>query len=205
MRKSIPLSSHVFLVAILFILQSLPSSNALNVGKRVIKCTTLPNKPNTAILSPVYNIPTLTAFIGAQATLPSLGKCPVDVQYQVPWYIGDGGNGLCPIEYWNLSSLLPGLVLFGIALILRDYASNNRLFTSDSSLGMISMGRDDDANENDVKTLVNFSDIEEWSCSAVGLRIKCKTSSFDGDSDEVVYLPPFWNVKDVEALLNDRI
>ena len=85
MRKSIP-SSHVFLV-ILFILQSLPVTKALNVGKRVIKCTTLPNNPNTAILSPVYNIPTLTAFVGAQATLPSLGKCPVDIQYQVPWCI----------------------------------------------------------------------------------------------------------------------
>jgi len=184
----------------LFILQSLPVTKALSVGKRVIKCTTLPNNPNTAILSPVYNIPTLTAFIGAQATLPSLGKCPVDVQYQVPWYNGNAGNGLCPPGYWNLSSLLPGLVLFGIALILRNYACNNRLVVSDSSLGMISInGDDNDATENDVKTLVNFSDIEEWSCSAVGLRIKCKTNADD------VYLPPFWSVKDVEALLNDRI
>ena len=204
MRKSIPLSSHVFLVAILFILQSLQSSNALNVGKRVIKCTTLPNNPNTAILSPVYNIPTLTAFTGAQATLPSLGKCPIDVQYQVPWYIGDGGNGLCPPNYWNLISLLPGLVLFGIALMLRNYACNNRLVISDSSLGLISMGNgDNDISESSVKTLVNFSDVEDWSCSAVGLRIKCKALSSDGDSDDV-YLPPFWNVKDVEALLNDR-
>ena len=105
----------------------------------------------------------------------------------------------------NLSSLLPGLVLFGIALILRNYACNNRLVITDSSLGMISMSSDDnDVSESSVKTLVNFSDIEDWSCGAVGLRIKCKASSTDGDSDDV-YLPPFWNVKDVEALLNDRI
>jgi len=202
-RKSIPLSSHVSIyspIVVLFILQSLQPSNALNIGKRVIKCTTLPNNPNTAILSPVYNIPILTAFVGAQATLPSLGKCPIDVQYQVPWYIGDGGNGLCPPDYWNLGSLLPGLVLFGIALILRNYACNNRLIISDSSLGMISMSSDDnDVSESSVTTLVNFSDIEDWSCDAVGLRIKCKTNADD------VYLPPFWSVKDVEALLNDRI
>ena len=129
-----------------------------------------------------------------------MGKCPVDVQYQVPWYIGDGGNGLCPPDYWNLGSLLPGLVLFGIALILRSYACNNRLVISDSSLGMISMGSDDDVSDSNVKTLVNFSDIDEdWSCNAVGLRVKCKANGDD------VYLPPFWNVKDVEALLNDRI
>ena len=205
MRKTtIPLSSHVsifslIVILIMLLLQSLPSSNALNVGKRVIKCTTLPNNPNTAILSPVYNIPTLTAFIGAQAILPSLGKCPVDVQYQLPWYIGDGGNGLCPPNYWNLNSLLPGLVLFGIALILRNYACNNRLVISESSLGIVSMSSDNDVSESSVKTLVNFSDIEVWSCSAVGLRIKCKTNADD------VYLPPFWNVKDVEALLNDRV
>lgn len=135
--------------------------------------------------------------------MPSLGKCPVDVQYQVPWYIGDGGNGLCPPNYWNLGSLLPGLVLFGIALILRNYASNNRLVISESSLGMISMSSDDnDVSYSSVKTLVNFSDIEDWSCDAVGLRIKCKAN---GNSDDDVYLPPFWNVKDVEALFNDRI
>ena len=81
-------------------LGSLTPAAAFNVGRRRIKCTLLPDEPGAIALDPNLTVPAIVNFAGAQAALPSLAKCPSDVQFQFPWFVGTG-PGFCPVEYWS--------------------------------------------------------------------------------------------------------
>ena len=85
---------------------NVPSSvgvaNALvKIGRRKIQCTTPigGNENVDALMEPRGNIPGILGFVGAQAALPTLGKCPASVQWQAPWFSGNvqNGGGLCPV------------------------------------------------------------------------------------------------------------
>jgi len=81
-------------------LGSTPPAAAFNVGRRRIRCSPLPDELNALALDPNLAVPAVVAFAGAQAALPSLAKCPSDVQFQFPWFVGTG-PGFCPVGYWS--------------------------------------------------------------------------------------------------------
>ena len=172
-------------------------SAALNIGRRRISCTTLRN--TDAVLDPNYNLPNLAFFAGAQAVLPSLAKCPEELMYQAPWFEGSG-PGFCPVAYWSLPALVPGLVLFAAAAAMRRYASTNRLVVGTDSLGTAKV---EDGEVVDEAPLVDFRDVEDWSVGPAGLSVRRRDG--EGGASSSLFVPPFWNAKDVEALLEERI
>mmetsp|Transcript_20958 Transcript_20958/g.31617 ORF Transcript_20958/g.31617 Transcript_20958/m.31617 type:complete len:211 (+) Transcript_20958:31-663(+) len=182
---------------------------ALKVGKRRILCSTPigGGRENVdALMDPSLAIPVVTGFVGCQAALPSFGKCPNDYQFQVPWFKGDGGSGLCPPEFWNAGALAPGFVLIILGLALNAYSQSNRLLITDTSIGMISTHQDitsttttsSSSSSSLESSLTQFQDIEEWTMTPLGLVLKLKSSSYK-------FFPSFWDPKSVEALLSDRL
>lgn len=152
-----------------------------------------------ALMDPSLALPVSTGFVGCQAALPILGKCPTVNQFQVPWFKGEGGSGLCPPEFWNAAALAPGFVLVLVGLALNVYSQSNRLLITDTSIGMVSSNQDMTTLEDDSSsTLTRFQDIDEWTMTPVGLVLKLKSSSYS-------FFPSFWDVKSVEALLDDRL
>ena len=180
------------LLLLLGLVLLLSPSAALNVGRRRISCTALPG--GGAVLDPKFALPNLVFFAGGQAILPSFAKCPMDLMYQVPWFEGTG-PGFCPPGYWDPASLVPGLAIFAASYALRRYADGNRLVVGTGSLSVATVRDGDVADET---TLVDYRDVEGWSVGPTGLSVRRR----DGGS---VFVPPLWNVKDVEALLEERI
>ena len=83
--------------------------------------------------------------------------------------------------------MAPGVLLFGAALALRSYALQHRLVVTETAI------RIEDVH------LIDLKDIGVWSCGPLGLKMTSRTSG------ETVYVPPFFNAKDVEAILGERI
>ena len=182
-------------------------ANALvKIGRRKIQCTTPigGNENVDALMEPRGNIPGIIGFVGAQAALPTLGKCPASVQWQAPWFSGNvqNGGGLCPVEYWNLGAVLPGVLIIVGAATLYDYIKSNRLLITDTSLGTVPVTIDltTTGDSDAVADLVSFSDIENWYMTPVGLMLKTTKPN-----SNYKFFPLFWDQKSVEAVLDDRI
>ena len=183
----------------LILLFSLESCSSLMVGTRKIKCATpIGGKESDALMEPRPNIPGILGFMGAQAFLPSLGKCPVQSQIQPPWFLGNeqAGGGICPPEFWNPQALLPGLVVIACAAALNSYINSNRLLITEKGMGTIQT--DQDISSRDYQEPILFSEISEWFMTPVGLILK-QTST------KTIFLPLFWEQKSVEALLEKRL
>jgi len=139
-------------------------------------------------------------FVGAQALLPTLAKCPNSEQFQAPWFQGpNGGAGLCPPEYWNIVASLPGILFIVAGIAINIYANKNRLLISNNSLNTVTV----DAGGNDIleanNELVPFDDIASWSMTPVGLKVDRISSS----SSKIFFA--FWDAPSVEAVLDDRL
>jgi hypothetical protein len=171
--------------------------DALMIGRRRIQCSTpTGGKESDCLMDPRQNIPGIIAFVGAQATIPSLGKCPVENQFQPPWFLGnaDAGGGLCPPEFWNAGALLPGLVILGGALVFNQYITSNRLLITDDGVGVVPS----EVKKEERSDLTPFNDIENWFMTPVGLFLKLNSGSFK-------VFPLAWDQKSVEAVLEDRL
>jgi len=190
------------LVLVTLVLFQAQCLNALMVGRRRIMSTTPVggNEDVDALLEPRLNIPGIIGFVGAQATIPSLSKCPIANQIQAPWYLGDAedGSGICPPEFWNWGAVAPGLVLIAGALAINSYINSNRLLVTATGLGTIpeSLAVSEAIKEDG---FVEFSDIDSYFMSPVGLFTKLKSTSSNK------FFPLFWDQKSVEALLENRL
>ena len=163
----------------------------LFVGKRSILCTTpLGGKKEDALMNPKPTLPFLLGYVGCQAFLPTVGKCPGEVMFQMPWYTGPQTAGFCPPEYWNLGASLPGLILLGAAAAMNVYANQNRLVITSTALGTMKA----DGNIKDAE-MVDFKGITESKMTPLGLIVKRGT--------DTTFFPAFWDPKSVEALLED--
>lgn len=145
-------------------------------------------------MDPRPNLPFILGFVGFQAFLPSLGKCPVPDQIQPPWFNGnlDAGGGICPPEYYNLAASAPGLAIIGAAVTWALYVNNNRLLVTNKGLGINPLKGG--IKEFDEEFL--FKDIKEWIMTPAGLIVK---------SSETKFYPLAWDQKSLECLLEDRI
>ena len=182
----------------LLILLSLQNRcDSFMVGRRKIKCTTPigGDKDKDILLDAKQNFSVLLGYVGIQAALPSLGQCPKSVQIQPPWFNGAGGGGICPPEYYSLAAVIPGLVLFGAALVLSKNIDSNRLLVTTKGLGTIDSKVDIGVEKQPEEIL--FKDVEEWNMTPFGLFVK--------HSSETSFFPLFWDSKDVEAMLADRV
>ena len=192
-------SLHLVAAAAAFGLLTPPAASAFNVGKRRIRCVPLASDPDALALDPSLTVPSLTAFVGAQAALPSLARCPPAVQLQAPWYAGGDGPGFCPVAYWDAAALAPGVLLLCAAVALRGYILERRLVVTATAVRTGRWAEGEGALADGGTTLMELADVGAWSCGPLGLAL---TSAATG---ERVYVPPFWHAKDVEALLGDRI
>ena len=166
------------------------------VGRRRIKCSTpIGGKPDTdALMDPRPTLPFLLGFVGFQAFLPTLGKCPPSAMIQPPWYNGvEGVGGICPPEYYNLGASLPGLAIIGAATALMISIDANRLLVTKKGLGTASVKSGVSGFEEEVL----FSEIDDWFISPVGLVVK--------SSGTTNFFPLTWDPKSLEAVLEERI
>eukprot|EP00578_Thalassiosira_sp_NH16_P003979 CAMPEP_0181132546 /NCGR_PEP_ID=MMETSP1071-20121207/31050_1 /TAXON_ID=35127 /ORGANISM="Thalassiosira sp., Strain NH16" /LENGTH=195 /DNA_ID=CAMNT_0023218881 /DNA_START=38 /DNA_END=625 /DNA_ORIENTATION=- len=188
-----PRPSIIALAALLLVLP--PSASS-----RVIKGSTPVGGDPTAdvLFDPNPAIPALTLYAGFQGVLPSLAKCPNELQFQPPWYLGDGGSGLCPSEYWNLATAAPGFVLLAASAWLYAYAGANRLVVTERAVGVVNVGADVTA-EDAREYLIAFNDIEAYNLLPFGLSVTTKS---EGGSK---FFPLFWDSNDVKALLEERV
>lgn len=172
-------------------------SDALMIGRRRIKCSTpIGGTETDCLMDSRPNIPGIIGFVGAQAVIPSLGKCPIESQLQPPWFLGnsDAGGGLCPPEFWNIGALVPGILIISIAIVLNQYFVSNRLLITDSSIGLA----DPEALKDQVTGLESFRDIDTWFMTPVGLVLKLNSGGYK-------IFPLAWDQKSVEAVLEDRL
>jgi len=181
---------------LLLLVLSLQQCSAFKIGMRRIKCSTpIGGKPTDALLDPRPNIPCVIGYVGAQALLPSLSKCPVDAQIQPPWFNGSGGAGFCPPEYYNLGAVVPGIAIILAALALNMNISSNRLLVTTKGIGTIDKTMDIGAVKQPEEIL--FKDIDEWNMTPAGLIVKHSSST--------AFFPLYWDQKSVEALLDERV
>ena len=173
-------------------------SHSFMVARRKIKCTTpIGGKKDTDILLDAkQNFSILLGYVGIQAALPSLGQCPQSVQIQPPWFTGaGGGGGICPPEYYSLEAVVPGLVLIGAAVTLSKSIDSKRFLITTKGLGTIDRTLDIGVKKQPEQ--IFFEDVEEWNMTPFGLLVK--------HSSETSFFPLFWDSKDVEAVLADRV
>ena len=151
-----------------------------------------------ALLDDNYNIPILTAYVGAQAALSGIASCPPEAQINPPWYNGAGtSGGLCPVEYWNWPPVAVGVAFFALAACLAAYGRDHRLLVDPTSVRVVKVNAALETIENDARP-VEFSSIEEWSMSPVGLFVRTK----GGDAR---LFPLFYDAKSAEALVDEAI
>lgn len=180
----------------LFLLLVLSSCKALMVGRRRIQSSVpkIGGQPADALMDVRPTMPALFGFIGAQAVLPSLGQCSVEAQIQPPWFLGDtgAGGGICPPEYWNLQTLLPGGAVVAFALGLGFYFNSNRLLITEKGLGNFPV----DSDRSEFKEEIMFSEISDWVMTPVGLIVK---------ASKIAFFPLAWDQKSVEAIMEERV
>jgi len=177
------------------------------VGKRRIICTQpVGGKSDDALMGQRAVIPALTGYAGFQALLPGLGKCPIDVQIQPPWFQGAGGAGFCPPDYWSLPAEGVGFAILAAAVALDSYTKTNRLLIDNNGIGVVEV--EDTGNglkdnlavvDNEKKSsMIAFKDITDWKMTPVGLIIETSSSS-----KEFFFVA--WDSKSVEAVLQERL
>lgn len=151
-------------------------------------------------------IPGIVGYAGFQALLPGLGKCPIDVQVQPPWFTGVGGAGFCPPEYWNASTVGVGVVLLALAVAVDSYTKKNRLLIDDRGLGVVTVedtggGMEDSfavVDDEKKDDMIPFRDITDWKVTPVGLVVETSSSGKK-------FFPVAWDSKSVEAVLGERL
>lgn len=188
---------HWFAV-VLLLANTLSSCEALiKIGRRRIQCTTpIGGNPSVdALMDPRPNLPYILGFVGCQALLPSLGKCPPIEQIQPPWFSGlpDASGGICPPQYYSLAASAPGLVILGAAVAWATYVDSNRLLVTDKGLGTIPTEQD----IGNFEETVLFDDITDWFMLPVGLVVK--------SAESTNFFPLAWDSKGLETLLEDRL
>ena len=146
-------------------------------------------------MDPRPNLPYILGFVGCQALLPSLGKCPPLEQIQPPWFSGlpDASGGICPPQYYSLVASAPGLVILGAAVAWATYVDANRLLVTNKGLGTNPIDQD----ISDFEETVLFDDITDWFMLPVGLVVK--------SSETTNFFPLAWDSKGLETLLEDRL
>ena len=186
-----------FLASIAFLTSCvmITPARSLNVGKRRILCSKpLGGKETDALMNSKPTLPAILGYVGVQALLPTLAKCPDSEMWQRSGYLGSSGASFCPPEYWNLGLSLPGIIIILAAVALNVYANFNRLVVTDKSLGIITTDADVSSAE-----LIDFNKIEKWSMTPVGLLVQ------EASSGRSKLFPAFWDNKSVEVLLEDRM
>ena len=176
--------------------QFAPSAEALTIGRRRIQCSTpVGGNPDTdALMDPRPNLPYIMGFVGFQAFLPTLGKCPPADMIQPPWYSGiEGVGGICPPEYYNLGASLPGLAIIGAAAAWAFSIEANRLLVTKKGLGTASVN----SGVSEFEEEVLFSEVESWFMTPVGLVVK--------SPETTKFFPLTWDQKSLEAVLEQRI
>ena len=151
-----------------------------------------------ALLDDNYNIPILTAYVGAQAALSGIASCPPEAQINPPWYNGAGtSGGLCPVEYWNWPPVAVGVAFFALAACLAAYGRDHRLLVDPTSVRVVKVNAALETIENDERP-VEFASIAEWSVSPLGLFVRTK-----GGQSRL--FPLFYDAKSAEALMEEAI
>mmetsp|Transcript_26490 Transcript_26490/g.31245 ORF Transcript_26490/g.31245 Transcript_26490/m.31245 type:complete len:203 (+) Transcript_26490:59-667(+) len=192
------------IAAIIYIVCCSSHASALMIGKRRIICTQpVGGKADDALMGQKPVIPALTGYAGFQALLPGLGKCPIDVQIQPPWFQGAGGAGFCPPEYWALPAVGVGFGILAAAFALNSYTETNRLLIDNNGIGVVEVedtgnGSKDNLAVIDKSGMIPFKDITDWKMTPVGLSIETSSSS-----KEFFFVA--WDAKSVEALLQERL
>ena len=188
-----------FWLTLVFLLANAFSSceALVKIGRRRIQCTTpVGGNPSVdALMDPRPNLPYILGFVGCQALLPSLGKCPSIYQIQPPWFSGlpDASGGICPPEYWNLGASAPGLAILAVAAAWTAYVDSNRLLVTKKGFGTIPIKED----VKGFKEIVLFKDVTNWFMTPVGLVVK--------SSETTKIFPLAWDSKGLETLLEDRL
>jgi len=162
-------------------------------------------KESDAIMDHRPVLPAIIGYIGAQALLPALGKCPDSIQIQPPWFKGDGiGAGICPLEYWNLPTALVGAAIIAVGAAYNYYSTENRLLIDSSGIGTVKVKRrlkketEGLVIDDRIDNMVLFSDIADWKMTPLGLLINRKLSSSS-------FYTIAWDSKSVEELLKERL
>mmetsp|Transcript_4021 Transcript_4021/g.5459 ORF Transcript_4021/g.5459 Transcript_4021/m.5459 type:complete len:197 (-) Transcript_4021:755-1345(-) len=185
------LASMVFLTSCMMI----TPAHSLNVGKRRILCSKpLGGKETDALMNSKPTLPAILGYVGVQALLPTLAKCPNSEMWQRSGYLGSSGASFCPPEYWDLGLSLPGIIIILAAVALNVYANINRLVVTDKALGVVTTDADVSSAE-----LIDFNKIEKWSMTPVGLLVQ------EASSGRSKLFPAFWDNKSVQVLLEDRM
>jgi hypothetical protein len=180
---------------LLLVVAAWRQAEALQVGRRRIKCITpVGGREDTdALMDLRLNIPFGVGFVGMQALLPTLGQCPPANQIQPPWFNGNpyAGGGICPPEFYSIVASAPGLAILSVAFASFLYFDANRMLVTKKGLGTLS-GTDMSSFQEEVL----FKDIEEWFTTPFGLVVK---------SEGFKFFPVSWDTKSLEALLEERI
>lgn len=183
------------LVALVWSFQA-HGAKAFKVGRRRIQCSVPKGgTERDCLMDPRPNLPGVLAFVGAQATLPALGKCPIENQIQPPWFTGGAGAGLCPPEFWSAGTVLPGIAILATALALNAYISSNRLLITERAIGIAPSSA---AAEEIAQSLTPLAEVDEWFVTPLGLVLKLDSGTYRA-------FPLAWDQKSVEAVLEDRL